>query len=249
MLARPTTIYLFLFCFPIFCSLVRLRWRMYSAFAIIPLICVLVWSGRNLYFIGEFTYTTVSTFNMLFYRAASVERWARGGVSPDVVRRQFMSELEERLGSPQEELEVSNFWRNFAPDDGRRVRAMRRIAISVFLEHPFWYIALIPVGLFYMYGFSTLYGAPSLLELIYNLSLYALAGIGLGVIWKRKDWPSFLITLTIIGYVTLATMASQTSGMDTRMRTSTTVCIAVLAAEGVRTLFNRFRRSVKGPLE
>ena len=243
-LARPTTIYLFLFCFPIFCSLVRLRWRMYSAFAILPLICVLVWSGRNLSFIGEFTYTTVSTFNMLFYRAASVERWARGGVSPDVVRRQFMLELEERLGSPQEELEVSNFWRNFAPEDGRRVRAMRRIAISVFLEHPFWYIALIPVGLFYMYGFSTLYGAPSLLELIYNLSLYALAGIGLGVIWKRKDWPSFLITLTIIGYVTLATMASQTSGMDTRMRTSTTVCIAVLAAEGVRTLFNRFRRSV-----
>ncbi len=71
-----------------------------------------------------------------------------------------------------------------------------------------------------------------------------------GPCWKRRDRPTLWIALTVIGYITLATMISQTAGMDTRMRTSTTVALAVLAAVGVAPLFwprRNGRRFVERP--
>ena len=235
-LARPTTIYLFAFCLPLFVVLLRKEsLKLYPAFAILPVLFILGWSGRNQIHIGEFTYSTVGDFNLLFYRAVSVERWANAGKSDDVIRREFAAEVERRMGSPVDisQIDSGYFWRNFSPTDGRRVRVMRVMALEVFRAHPLWYLATLPGGVFRMYAYTSLYGSPFLPELLYNLAFYTAAIIGVVVCWKRRDWPALWITLTVIGYVTLATIVSQTTGMDTRMRTSTTTALAVLGAIAV----------------
>ena len=263
MLARPTTLYLFVFCLPLSFVLLRLtpqrsgnvipRWRwlwLYLAFAALPVLSIAGWSARNRHYMGEFTFSTVSDFNMLFYRAVSVERWALGGKSDDVIRREFAVEVERRMGKPIDPSRVDSgyFWMNIAPQEGQRVKVMRQMALEVFAAHPLWYVATIPVGLYHMYAYTDTYGSPFVPELLYNLLLYAASAWGAGVCWKRRDWPTLWIALTVIGYITLATMISQTTGMDTRMRTSTTVALAVLAAMGVAPLF-RPRRDGRGFVE
>ncbi len=249
-LARPTTIYLFIFCLPLFVLLIKPWPRLYLAFAALPVLFILLWSARNLNYMGEFTYSSLSDFNLLFYRAVSVERWANGGKSDDVIRREFAAEVERRLGTPVDPslVDAGFFWRNIAPEDGRRVKIMRAMALEVFQAHPVWYFATIPVGLYHMYAYTEMYGSPFLPELIFNLLFYAAAVSGVVISWRRRWWLALLLPATVIGYITLATMVSQTSGMDTRMRTSTTTAMAVLAAVGLSALF-RARRNRGGPVE
>ncbi|HLF00337.1 MAG TPA: glycosyltransferase family 39 protein [Anaerolineales bacterium] len=234
-LARPTTLYLFVFCAPLFVLLFKPWLRLYILFAVLPLAFVLGWCARNFFYIGEFTYSSVADFNMLFYRAVSVERWARGGADDVEIRRQFSIELERRLGNPVDETQIdaAYFWWNFAPQDGRRVRLMRAMALEVFRAHPFWYFATVPPGLIRMYAYTDFGGNPFWPEIAYNSALYLSALAGAVICWKQKQWPTLWLTGTVIFYVTLATLMSQTTGMDTRMRTSTTIAWAVLAGIGL----------------
>ncbi len=256
-LARPTTIYLFIFALPVFVFIakhLRDRLRLYFAFAVFPALFALLWSARNLAYIGEYTYTTVSDFNLLFYRAVSVERWARGGVSDDAIRREFAIEVERRLGSSVDpsEVDAGFFWRNFSDKDGRRVRIMRQMALEVYLAHPLWYAATIPAGVYHIYAYTDMFGEPFVPELLYNLFLYAAAAAGGVICWRRRWWPTLAISLTVIGYITLATLISQTTGMDTRMRTSAAAAFAVPAAVGLLTAWEtlfRSRRNGRGLVE
>ena len=241
-LVRPTTLFLFLFALPLFLLLVRMwLWR-FAVFALFPMIVLLGWSARNFAYINAFTYTTVSDFNMLFYRAVSVERRATR-TSDDTIRRQYALEIEQRLGNSIDESEIDSgfFWRNFAPQDGRRVGIMRAMALDVFAEYPFWYFALIPSGLYRMYAYTSNFGTPFVPELLFNLVLYLLTVVGLIQNIRTQKWGVVGITLTIIIYITLATLASQTTGMDTRMRTSVTLPLALLAAQGIIFIWSRWR--------
>lgn len=236
MLARPTPIYLFAFCLPLFIALLgKQSPRFYLAFAVLPVLCLLGWSARNFAFIGQFTFSTVSDFNLLFYRAVSVERGANSGKSDDVIRREFAAEIERRVGSPIEGSQIDSgfFWRNFAPDDGRRVTIMRTLALDVFRAHPLWYIATIPGGLYHMYAYTELIGSPFWPELIYNIALYTAATLGLVIRWRQRDWLTLGLSLTFIIYITTTTIISQTTGMDTRMRTPLTVPLTLLAAAAI----------------
>ena len=242
-LVRPTTLLLFLFALPLFLWLVRMwLWR-FAVFALVPMIVLLGWSARNFTYINAFTYTTVSDFNMLFYRAVSVERRATR-TSDDTIRRQYALEIEQRLGNSIDESEIDSgfFWRNFAPQDGRRIGIMRAMALDVFREYPFWYLALIPSGLFRMYAYTSNFGTPFMPELLFNLVFYLLAAVGLIQNIRTQRWDVAGITLTLLIYITLATLTSQTTGMDTRMRTSVTVPLALLAAQGIVFLWSRRRR-------
>ena len=78
-------------------------------------------------------------------------------------------------------------------------------------------------------------------ELLFDLVFYLLVVVGIlqNIRSKTgqaqydanpKKWHVVGITLTMLIYITLATLASQTTGMDTRMRTSVTVPHALLAA-------------------
>lgn len=233
-LTRPTTLYLFVFALPFFVFFIRPWPTRYLAFAAIPALVFAGWSLRNQRFIGTFTYSTVSDFNMLFYRAVSVEHWATH-TSDDAVRRNFALEVERRLGNDVAASEIDSgfFWRNFSPADGRRIPIMRSMALETFARHPGWYFALIPPGLYRMYAYTSQYGTPFWPELLYNAVLYLLAALGVARSIRSRWLPLASITMMMIGYVTVATLVSQTTGMDTRMRTSMTVSLALLAAVGV----------------
>ena len=245
-LARPTTVFFYLLCLPLLVLLVKKWARMFLALAVLPTIMLLAWCARNYYFFGEFTYSTASDFNLLFYRAVSVERLATKK-NPDLIRREFALEIEHRLGNTftLDEVDSGYYWNNFAPADSRRVRLMRDLALQVYWAHPIEYFATLPIGLYRMYAFSAAYGSPYLPELVFNLGLYALAVLGAYHAWRKQQRLTWALNGLLICYVTLATLISQTSGMDTRMRTSITFALAILAAVGSTWLWDVFRQSNK----
>jgi len=119
------------------------------------------------------------------------------------------------------------------------------MALQVYWAHPIEYFATMPIGLYRMYAFSAAYGSPYLPELVFNLGLYALAVLGAYHAWCKQQRLTWALNCLLICYVTLATLISQTSGMDTRMRTSITVALAILAAVGSTWLWEVFQRSNK----
>ena len=122
---------------------------------------------------------------------------------------------------------------------------MRDLALQVYWAHPIMYFATLPIGLYRMYAFSAAYGSPYLPELVFNLGLYALAVVGAYHAWRKQQLLTWALNGLLISYVTLATLISQTSGMDTRMRTSITFALAILAAVGSTWLWEVFRQSNK----
>ena len=242
-LARPTTVFLYLLCLPLFLLMVKSWARMFLAFSVLPTIMLLAWCARNYYHFGEFTYSTASDFNLLFYRAVSVKRLATNQL-PDLIRREFALEIEHRLGNQftLDQIDSGYYWNNFAPADSRRVRLMRTIALDVYWQHPFEYVATLPVGFYHMYAFTGAYGSPYWPEAIYNLTLYALALFGGYHAWRKQQQLTWTLNSLLVGYVTVATLVSQTSGMDTRMRTSVTFALAVLSAIGFTWLRKKFKQ-------
>ena len=164
---------------------------------------------------------------------------------PDLIRREFALEIEHRLSNSFTlgQIDWGYYWNNFAPEDGRRVRVMRTIALEVYWAHPFEYIATMPVGIYRMYAYTGVYGSPFWPEALYNLMLYALALLGAYHAWRKQQRLTWALNSLLIGYVTLATLISQTSGMDTRMRTSITFALAILAAAGSKWLWEIFSTS------
>ena len=121
---------------------------------------------------------------------------------------------------------------------------MRDLALQVYWAHPIEYFATLPIGLYRMYAFSAAYGSPYFPELAFNLGLYALAVVGAYHAWRKQQLLTWALNGLLISYVTLATLISQTSGMDTRMRTSITFALAILAAVGSTWLWDSFSKSL-----
>ena len=122
---------------------------------------------------------------------------------------------------------------------------MRNLALQVYWAHPIEYFATLPIGLYRMYAFSAAYGSPYFPDLVFNLGLYALAVFGAYHAWRKQQRLTWALNGLLICCVTLATLISQTSGMYTRMRTSITFALAILAAVGSTWLWDVFRQSNK----
>ena len=120
---------------------------------------------------------------------------------------------------------------------------MRNVALQVGWAHPIEYFATLPIGLYRMYAFSAAYGSPYFPEVAFNLGLYALAVVGAYHAWRKQQLLTGALHGLLICYLTLATLISQTSGMDTRMRTSITFALAILAPVGSTWLWDVFRQS------
>lgn len=241
-LARPTVIYLPVAALPLCVALFR-RWlRHYLALAGVMLVFVVGWAARNFQHTGQFTFSSVGDFNLLFYRAVAIERRATGD-SADAIQRRFAYEVERRLGTgvAPEQIDSGYFWKNFAPDTPARAKVIRQMALEVFRSRPVYYFVNIPIGLFRMFAYTNALSQVMPLEIPLNAAFYILAAWGVWRAWRQREIDLLALTLTLIGYYTLVTMISQTSGMDTRMRTAITPPLAILAADGLLAVRQRLR--------
>jgi 4-amino-4-deoxy-L-arabinose transferase-like glycosyltransferase len=234
MFTRPTAIYFWLAAPLILAPLVRAWWRPALALAAVGLAVYLGWSARNLHYRGVFTYSLQTNFSLLFLRAISAEHLATGAATNDL-QVAYVQHLYESVGDTESAaLAVpEHFWRFLVADSPALYAEMGRLARQKLLQY--WPYALLGtgVGAWRMFGLTrSLPGWFAPVELLYHALLYGLAIWGGWQAIRRKDWLLLLVTAIPIGYVSGLTLLSQTSAMDTRMRTPITAFIAILAVYG-----------------
>ena len=121
---------------------------------------------------------------------------------------------------------------------------MRDMAVETYLAHPVAYFLVMPVSLVKLLAFTNVVetaGPPfSWAEATFNLLFYSLAILGGIVLFRKRLW--LWLAVTVLPAFYFLAVPLMTGGVqDTRARTSFTVCLAILAAEGIRTLQERRR--------
>lgn len=207
----------------------RARWRVAAVVAAIPLLATVAWTVHNARQFDNTTYSTIGIYNLLYYRAASVEHQATGDAMNTVYAR-LAARVEERAGRDPARADADTRHHHYSTD-GTTQRAMIAEALDVFAAHPLYYVALVPVGLV---RFALLTNPlPEALEAVavgWNALLTAGALIGLWIAWRERRDALFWLTLILGAYFTVGTLAVQTSGLDTRMRSMLTPLLAVACA-------------------
>ncbi len=88
-----------------------MRWRRFGVFALIQIVVIVGWCGRNLASDGIFTFSTIDAQNLRHYIAPQVEAWAELGRAPmmgelrpmqDDLRARDADDLEARVVTPAE---------------------------------------------------------------------------------------------------------------------------------------------------
>lgn len=242
MLTRPTAIYFWVFTPIIVIPLVKKWWQPTLALACVGLLVFMGWSVRNYRYTGVFTYSLQTNFTLLFLRASSAEHLATGKPI-DEVYVENVRELYLRLGDPEAAANAGpeHLWRFHVARSPEVYNTMGQLAREKLREY--WQFALLGTGI----GAARMFGITNLLpdwsiplEILYHLLLYGLAAYGAWQAFRRKSWQILLATGVPIFYVTGLTLASQTSAMDTRMRTSIAVPIIILAVYGLTRFLERF---------
>ena len=174
----------------------------------------------------------------------SVKHWATG-VSPQELEAQFSYELDRRLGiaQAQEHYDYSSKWKFLVADNPQVNVEITRMALEVFREYPFAYVATAPLPLIKMYA-STNYlsSGPAIhwMEILFNLVFYCLSLCGACWAWLRREYILLTMTLIPTAYFSIIPLISGSgSGMDTRARTPFTFCLAILAARGLLWLWEQ----------
>jgi hypothetical protein len=238
-LARPNAIYFAVAVAALIIAFMPRRPVVAGIFLGAFVLGVTPWYFRNYAYHNLFTFSTTGNFNLLFYKAVSVEHRATG--KPVLqVQAEFAYELERRLGiaQPPETYDHQSMWRQLVPADPRADRLMGDMAVEVYLAHPVTYLLVMPLSLVKLLAFTDEFaplGALRWLEVIFNSLLYGFAALGAFVLWRRRlwVWPA----VTVLPSIYFVAIPLITGGIqDTRARTSFTVCLAILAAEGIRAL-------------
>ncbi len=246
-LARPTSIYLWVLLILVIMRMVPHFLSRAALFMAVFAVGVLPWYVRNQVYQNVFTFSTVGNFDLLFYGAVSVKHWATG-VSPQELEAQFSYELDRRLGRAQarEHYDYSSKWRFLVADNPQVNAEITRMALEVFREHPFAYVATAPLPLIKMYGFTNYlssFRTVHWMEMLFNLVFYCLSLCGALWAWIHRQHILLAMTLIPIAYFSIIPLVSGSgSGMDTRARTPFTLCLAILAARGLLWLWEQRRQ-------
>ncbi len=221
----------------------RRRWVVLVAFGLISVIGVGGWIVHNGVVFGNYTFSTIGLYNLLYYRAASVE--SRGaGLSIDETYTELSRRVEARLGHDTSTVDAGTRYRHEAVT-AELQPIMQSVAIETFLAYPVVYVSTIPIGLYRILALTQV--EPSwvrMLVMIWNVVLVVGTGIGLILFYRAKQWDVFWLIVLICAYYIGGTLVVQTSGIDTRARTMITPFMAIAVVrclEGVIRL--RLKRS------
>ena len=235
-LARPATYMLWVVLSVGLLLVDRRKWRLVAALAAVCCTSTILWTVHNGVVFGNYTFSTIGVYNLLYYRAASVERLATGKAI-DVVYRDLSERVEASLGHDTADVDSHTRYHHYAPQSELQA-VMTRVAIDVFLSDPLAYIATIPLGVVRMFGRTTpLPGWSTPLEVAWNVILVGGTAMGLQLAFRRGERFLFGVVLIVTAYYTLGTLLVQVSGMDTRMRTMMTPLMASAVAYGASVLW------------
>jgi len=243
-LARPNAIYFVLVVAVVIIWLVSRPQFKVAVVVLVFVVGVVPWYVRNYAYHRLFTFATMSSFNLLFYKGVSVEQWSSDKPVTEI-QADLTYELERRLGiaGPRETYDGLSFWSYLVPADPRAAGVMLDMAFEIYLAHPLTYLLLLPVSLVKLLAFSDLssqFGGVRWVELGLNAAFYVLALTGTVAITRKKMWDWLSVTVLPIIYFLAVPMI--TGGIqDTRARTNITACLAILAAYGLNVLWSRRR--------
>jgi 4-amino-4-deoxy-L-arabinose transferase-like glycosyltransferase len=224
----------------------RRQWRAIVAFAAISFAGITVWTLHNGLVFGNYSFSTVSSFTMAFYRAASVERIGSGH-DIDSVYMDITYRIEEKIGNDPALATTDTRWGyHAAPADVQS--ALFAVSGEIFAEYPLIFVATFPVGFIRMYALDPpfirsgeqprwLYAA-----VIYNWLLFVSAVLGLGLAARQRRWRLLWCVLLIAGYFTVGTLLVKNAGMVGRERAVLTPFMTITAAltiDWAMTLFTR----------
>ena len=249
-LARPTSIYYWVPIVLIIPVLVPGLIRKITMLVIIFAIGVLPWYVRNQIYHNVFIFSTVGNFDLLFYGAVSVKSRATGQ-SPQELEAQFAYELDQRLnqGKSRDNYDYSSKWKFLVSDNPQVNSEISKMALEVFREHPMEYATTIfrpLIKIFAITNYLKVLGPMSALEIVFNLSLYTLALLGIVRSWMSRNRIFLVVTLLPIIYFTAIPVLSRAgSGMDTRARTPFTFSLAILAAQSLYWLWKRYIKNTE----
>jgi hypothetical protein len=230
------------------------------------ILCLLPWMLRNISVVGSPTLSTISSYNLLFYEANSLEANSRH-ISEDAVREENKVRVEQML--------VEHGW---ADNEGNRARVESILAYQIILADPvrFLYIHLksdlngllpdvtgpaeilgVTVGgkgtlsVLNQYGIlaaiKNYFGDQTwllglMLPLIIFLSLvYLFMVVGTIDLLRRRQWLAFLIVFMPVLYFLILPGAASLP----RFRVPAMVYICILAGGGLQTTWGYCRRVIE----
>jgi len=234
MLTRPTAIYLWIMAPFVLAPLVKQWWKPALILAIVGIGVNLAWGYRNYVDRGVYTYSMQTNFTLLFLRALSAEHLATGATT-DEIQKAYTYELLTRIGEDVSEDEITSedFWQFHVASTPEIYSEMGKLARERLVRYWFWAAVGTFAGAWRMFALTlTLPQWARPIELIYHVILYGLAVSGGWKAFHRRQWNMLLLCALPILYITGLTLASQTSAMDTRMRSPVSGPIIILAVYG-----------------
>ncbi len=235
MLTRGTTIYFWVVTPLIFIPLVKDWWKPALALAAAGLLVYFGYSFRNLQYNGVYTYSLQTNFQLLFMRGLAAERFATDA-DPGTLQDSYAAQVYLLAGDEDAAANIEpgvTWWGMLAADSPEVYEAMGNLARQKLIEYWPYVILTTGIGFVRMFAVTGYFPAPvQAIEAIYHLALYGLTLLGAWRAYKGKSWALLLITVVPVLYITGLTMISQTSALDTRMRTPITASLAILSVYG-----------------
>lgn len=243
-LTRPATYLLWLVLVGWLLLVQRRQWRALAALALVNVIAIATWTAHNAAHFGNPTFSTVSTYALVYYRAASVERIGTGNDDMDAIYTRINQRVEAELGRDPALADAGTRHGYLAatPDI---TRALQTVAFDIIRTYPHIYIATLPVGFARMYGLvpgvSKFSGALVWFDTAWNWLLLGGALAGLGFVLVQRRWLLLWLCLLVAAYYTGGILLVKSAGLDTRERSMLTPLLALACALAVQQIYVRWR--------
>ncbi|MDE2637990.1 MAG: hypothetical protein OXI30_16620 [Chloroflexota bacterium] len=223
---------------------------MVLAFVLPACIGVIGWKQHNAHYHKGSGFSSIGTFNLLYYRAAMVRYWAHGRQDIDATYVELATRVEEKLGNEVTDIGPDQKWEHRGSWPGQAA-AMNEVALEVFLAHPLEYVLTLLIGayriLFEVKVEWQAAGIPVWFAFLWNAALLSATSIGWRSLVRQRRWSIAAFLLVPCLYFVCGTLLVQTSGIDTRARVMITPLLAIMAAYGLMHLLNRRRAASASP--
>jgi hypothetical protein len=210
----------------------RRWWPMVLLYMGLCALPIAVWTFHNGQTFGHATYSTVSGFTMVFYRANSVERLATGK-DIDTVNLEITRRVEALLGNdPAAADEFTRF--SYHSSTPEIARALYQVSFDIFRAYPLEYVATMGLGALRLYGLW-----PEGLQLsegprvLYNAALLGLALLGWGRLVARRQWQAAVWVFLVVGYYTVGVLLVKNAALEGRERAVLNPYLTLCAAYGL----------------